>query len=250
MEHRILVGCLLVLLGGCNLDSTGDLNAKFDPGTGCSTRAVPPPDLVKIDTSATPRANPVAEVLALEASGEFIAPEALYQRVDAELTGLRAGFTDIPLAPCLNVGLIVGFTQSAGDAVRNGEYDAWNPLNEKLRGSVDRFLATGHALLVFDGVYNVNNLADAYGSLPGVESANGNSFAGDGSDTCLAIRNELHYYIVDSASGDCPAGCINHEYNGYEVDASGNIRHLGSYIRGEGQAPDWFEELEDCRAFL
>lgn len=179
-----------------------------------------------------------------------MAPEALYQRVDAELAGLNAGFTATPVFPCLNTGLIVGLTTSAHQAAETGDYTAWETLNDNLRGQIDRFLATGSVSLVFNGVYNVNNLADAYEKLAGVTHANSNSIVGDGSDTCLEIRGELHYYIVDNASGDCPAGCIDHEYDGYEVDAGGNIRHLGTYIRYEGEAPDWFQELESCWAFL
>lgn len=246
MDRRLVAVCLL-LLTGCNLDSADD---SLDPGFGCSMRAVPAPDLATVDTSATPRANFAAEVLALEASGEFMAPESLYQRIDAELTGLHAGFTYTPVSRCLNTGLIVGLTPSAYQAAENGDFTAWEPLNDNLRGQVDRFLATGSVSLVFNGVYNVNNLADAYEKLPGVTHASPNSIAGDDSDTCLAIRGDLHYYIVDNASGDCPAGCINHEYDGYEVDASGNIRHLGTYIRNEDEAPGWFKELEDCQAFL
>src|SRR5688500_14749088 len=97
MAARILSMLSLVLLVGCE-DYSGPapqgpatpLPDSLSPELSCSTAApLSPGGITAVDTSLTPRADVDAEILAMEASGEFIAPQALYERVAQEVRLLR-----------------------------------------------------------------------------------------------------------------------------------------------------------------
>lgn len=218
----------------------------------CVTPSDGPDDLTVVDVSATPRADADAEIVALEASGQFIAPEDLFQRVAAELTGLRHS----QLAPdgvsatgCGN-GLIVSFDETTMQEVRAGGYRDWDALNENLKvASLRTFTIIDAAALQFEGRYNLQRVTQEYSALRGVERVEHDSYIGASRDLCLAIREREHYYIGWRGEGDCPSGCIASEYRGYVFDASGNLGFLG-FWDGSGNAPAWYSALEDCRVFL
>lgn len=249
-----IASCLT--LSACGNDSTPGrtTSRNFEPTVDCSTVSAEPADIATVDTSATPRADFDAEMLALETSAEFIAPEELFQRVSAELTGIRARFPEVAgigVLPCQAPNsLILHFTEKGFEQVKAGTYDAWDAFNANLRlTDLDLFENIRGAALHFEGRYNVPRLVQEYGKLPEVTVAEPDGFAGDGPDICLARRGEFHFYIFRAASGDCPSGCIEENFLAFEVDASGNIVKVGEWD-GSGDPPQWFSGAGDCRAFL
>jgi len=105
--------------------------------------------------------------------------------------------------------------------------------------------------LDFEGRYNLSLLINEYRKLPNVAWVEPAYLTvGDSSDVCLSIENDIHYYIFDFGSGDCPAGCTNHTYCGYSIDYSGQITELGTYETGATKPPLWFENLSNCKKWL
>lgn len=199
----------------------------------------------------TPRAFRTAELLAQEASGQFIAPESVYQRVAAELPALRSRVpvhAGVKPTPC-SLGVLVQADDVAAERINRGEHVAWNELVELLNPTVE--VNNGSYALSFDDVYQEANIVEEFFALDGILDALPDHVIGDGDDVCLAIRGDKHFYIFDHGEGDCTAGCITHNYYAYETDASGNIRKVGQ-INGDNNAemPDWYSQAEDCRVFL
>src|SRR5688500_2091792 len=91
-----------------------------------------------------------------------------------------------------------------------GSYTAWDCLNQHY--GVERSeRGAAFMVLYFRGVYNLAQLAQLYAMLPDVASAEPNGSAGDGSSIFGTPEGTDWHYVIDRASGDCPAGCITHE---------------------------------------
>ncbi len=217
---------------------------------GCETSGNLPLDgLLGLGESPSPRANPTAEILALDTSGEVVAGEALYQRISAELSGLRSAFsnrTNVEASPCFPNSIVATLGDSRESTTL---FDAYNTL---LRTQL-ALLGDGKTVVVkFDGIYNIKTLAEQYDALPNIEFATPDVTRSDGSDICLQrSANDSHLYIFDQGSGDCPSGCKQHVFSGFTVDADGNIADLGSFQPlTDAVEPDWFAEASSCRRYL
>lgn len=229
------------------------LPASLSPQRGCDIPAtLPPGGILAVDTSMTPRSKAAAETLAMEAGGELVAPEALYQRVVAELRAITGG--DGGSTTTIGCGvtreLLVGMTEAGIAQVEAGEYTAWNDYNAHLRAVRER-KAYGYKL-TFDGLYNHAALAAAYAALPEVRWAEENGYVGKSGDVCLerfGDASDTHVYIFWSGGGDCPSGCTVNTYHGYAAGQGGSIEYLGRYDSGS-PAPDWFSKAQQCRNFL
>jgi len=232
-----------------------------DDASVCGTATLPEGGITAVDTSQTPRANRAAELLALETSGEFVAPTPLYERVAGDLTALRGQWPDkthgfvLGCGGLLDTQIIVGMTEAGTQLVQNGQYTAWDEYNQTLRAAVDP--KDYGAVLRFDGVYNYASLAQAYRQLPEVTYVEPDALIGGSADICLEREQDAadtHVYIFWAGSGDCPSGCINQEYHGFTSTAAGGLTELGSYTYANGldnpPAPRWFDEARQCRAFL
>lgn len=255
----ILAG--LLALAGCGESGMRGQDAERrtlndTSGLGCAVAAaLPDGGITAVDTSLTPRPNRGAEVLAMEASGGFIAPEDLYQRVVADLAamgldgggGLGLGCGTTPNR------LIVNMSAAGAQQVASGQYTAWDEYNAALHlTGIERLGENSeYFVLQFDGVYNDAALAAAYADLPEIDSAGPDGIIGAAGDACLE-RNEdtdTNQYIFWTGSGDCPAGCTEHHYRGVAVTAGGGVVELGTYD-GDGTPPSWFTAARACRAFL
>lgn len=251
----LIVLFMAVATAGCKTDDSKSIELvmpKFD----CSTVATTSQSLTQIDTSATPRVNAAAEILALEASGEFIAPEALYQRVDAELTTIRATYPQVASLDaifCSPMSITVSMDDNSYAAAEAGNYTDWDGLNQNLRVNDQTFLDSIKAVgLEFDGRYDMLRVSEAYAALPGVIEARPSTYVfaeNPDSDVCLAVRDDKHYFIF--ASIDSSFAATNYIYYGFETDSSGNIRGLGNYDTStQAPEPQWYTALADCRAYL
>jgi len=107
-----------------------------------------------------------------------------------------------------------------------GTYSAWNCLNQTYGLSSTRFGAT-YVLLRLKGNYNLERLSSYYAALPGIKGAGPDSLIGGGSTICVVRESAAWHYVFDIASGDCPAGCINHELHHFTVTSSGTVAALG-----------------------
>ena len=245
---RVILVAMTVALVACE----GEV--ALQPG-GCDVAApLPAGGIAAADTSATPRAHAAAELLAMEASGEFMAPAALYERVAADLAALGGGSTSEPESLQFGCGvvteIIVGMTEAGVAQVDAGQYTAWDEYNQALHLTERRALASGGYVLHFDGIYNHATLAQAYAELPEVRYAERNAIVGISSDLCLeALPDGTNVYISAIGFNDCQSGCLDAAYDGYARDANGAVEFLGSFERGD-PAPRWYTDAARCRSFL
>jgi hypothetical protein len=249
MRHITLLVTLL-LLGGQLLACGKDLQPPAASPAG-GLAAAP-----ALDQSLRPNAE--AEQLALEATGAWLAPQSVYDRVVSELATIRrtypatAGISARPSwAPD---DLLLAFDEDGVTAITEGRYRAWDVLNRRYGVSqidTHRLEKRGAVALTFAGRYNMPLLAEEYARLPNIRYAEPNYMMGDGDDVCLLIDRTKHFYVFDAGSGDCPAGCINHTYWGFASDVKGQITVLGTWERRLGDTePGWLQALSACRRWL
>lgn len=256
---------------GSSSSEEGEITTMTPPGTSSSsdgadssdsTGSTLPPDCSDYvgqatpeQTAMTPRAEPEAELLAIEASGEIVAPQPLYERVVAELAAIRAdtpGLVAIEARPSWPPSSVdVTLDEEGRAAYDAGTFDAWDCPNELYHATAieDGFL--GSLIVRFDGLYDVQQVFADYEAVEHVVSVEPELVGGDGPDVCLSIEGELHTYIFDDAGGDCPAGCTEHAYTGFTVALDGTITALGSFDPALPMpAPAWFEDAVSCTMWL
>ena len=187
-------------------------------------------------------ASPAAELsqesiqLAMEAAGVIAPEKEVIVRVSTDLSTLRLSdpiLERIHAKPQWSLNrLIVGFDEEGKELLQNDQYDFWNKLT-------------------FSRPLHIPLLASEYSRLPHVRYTEIDSVVGDGSDICLSIQAEVHYYIFDEASGDCPSGCIQHHYRAYRVDQNGRTEALGEWLNSSREPePQWLKNLSQCRKWL
>jgi len=197
-----------------------------------------------------PKTSAESEQLTLEATGALTASRLVSERVATELDLIRTGHpavASIKALPAWHLQtLLIGFDDPGWAAVQGGTYTAWNALNNvygvtKIDAS---YLAPNKVVvLTFAGTYNMPLLAPEYAKLPNVLYAEPNGIVGDGSDVCLSIDGDSHFFIFDAASGDCPAGCTQHTYWGFVVTANSEITELGTWDDSTAAAePAWLSD--------
>lgn len=244
--------------------STSTAADTSDDGAGSSsTGATLPPDCSDYvgratpeQTAMTPLADAEAELLAIEASGEIVAPPALHDRIAAELAAIRAdapGLADIEAWPSWwPSSIVVSLDEEGAAAQAAGTYHAWDCPNELYHViAVEPRGLFGSITLRFAGLYDVQQVIEDYLVVEHVAHAEIDGVIGDGPDVCLSIADDLHTYVFDDARGDCPAGCTEHVYTGFTVAPDGTITALGSFDPALPMpAPAWFEAAEACTAWL
>ena len=94
-----------------------------------------------------------------------------------------------------------------------------------------------------DGIYAVDILAPEYGRLPGVTNTDGDNVDGDGPTICVTSGPDTWHYVFDAASGDCPAGCIDHAYSHFTTSTVGTVVQLETWSSASGgSAPAWVSQ--------
>jgi len=209
------------------------------------------------EVAKTPRADEAAEVLAIETSNEFVAPDALYQRIVGELAAIGAAEPVVagigPFSSMSSNSIILGLSAAGYQSYQSGTYTAWDCPNQAYGMTQIQDVGSLQYVTIAFGQkrYNTPLLAAEYASLPEVTSVEPNMLVGDGPDVCLEVQGDTHFYIFDKAGGDCPAGCTEHAYYGFEVSAAGQVKSLGTFDPAlPTPEPAWFTSLTDCRTRL
>jgi hypothetical protein len=244
---------------GTSTSSSSDDTADSSGSTG----PVSPPDCSDYmgsatpeQTATTPLANAEAELLAIEASGEIVAPPALHDRVVTELAAIRTdepGLLAIEASPTWPPSsIVVSLDEEGAAAYDAGTYHGWDCPNALYDVTeTDDSGLFGTIIVQFDGLYDVRQVIEDYMVLEHVVYAETDLIAGDSSDVCLSIDGDVHTYIFDDARGDCPAGCTEHVYTGFTVALDGTITPLGSFDPALPMpAPAWFEDADSCTMWL
>lgn len=241
--------------GGSGSDAGG--GAGSDAGGGGAVDCTGfVPKASSSDLAQSPRPNAVAEILAFETQGTLAAVETLYQRVDQELKQIVAAEPSLAgVTPISSVysgkSLRLEFDASGWSSVSSGKYTAWECPNQAYSGSTTLNLQWSFAEVSFTGKrFHAGLIAAEYAPLPHVTSSMVDTYAYDGPDACLEIKGSEHFYIFDQASGDCPSGCMYHDYSGFSAEADAPVMKLGTYNPKVDAEPAWFAQLMDCRKRL
>src|SRR5450432_987458 len=204
-----------------------------------------------MELASTPRADTNLELLALKLSkGRVVADQAVYDRLVRDVGAIRAQRPDLatisyfPSSDGKTIPLTVDV--DTAERMKSGTYAPWKCLNTLL-GAVMPFeyIRIGNAddefvFVKLRGLYAMDILAPEYGRLPGVISADKSSSGGDGPTICVTPGADTWHYVMDAASGDCPAGCIDHAYSHFTTDAVGAVMPLEEWTStGGGAAPAW-----------
>jgi hypothetical protein len=211
------------------------------------------------ELASTPRADPDAEILALEAGTTLVASPVIYERVIRDLAALRAAYPELASeAPCPTwqdrAVLHVYFDAEGYALLKAGSYDAWSCLNAIYGGDpggphwIDQsaFVALPDRRLRYD------LLAAEYETLPHVTDVLTDSSTGDpGRDACLSIDGTTYSYIFDRGTGpNCLAVCLHHRYAGFTTAADGTITALGVFevdpLDDPPPPPAWLAERTAC----
>ncbi len=155
-----------------------------------------------------------AEVIALEGSGELLAPPDLVNEVEADLVVIRDAYPFLDWvyarAAWAPGHLLLGLTEADYDRFRAGEDEPFNELNDQLLLSTVSYWDFAHAChLIFVPHYNPQFLIADYEALDGVRYAEPNYSLGDGPDITWEGPG---LYLFRYAWGDCPAGCLEEHF--------------------------------------
>jgi hypothetical protein len=177
-----------------------------------------------------------AEILALLASDEVVAPSDLYETIHQDLERISSLWCDtIPLlctdptatdwswcdsVPLLCTKVLPAYEWVVGKlsiqcddttflALQEGRYEAWNALNQYYGLDTITFShSRPSASLYFVPRLNPTYLVAQYEALPGIVSASSDGLGGDWSKLTLSISGDARIYTFRLAWGDCLAGCI------------------------------------------
>ena len=179
------------------------------PACGATADVISPEELLE------------AQFLAMDISGELRPPVDLTELILSDLAAIRTAYPEIAdisyRGAAAPIQLIVGLTDQAMEQFRNGQYHELDQLNAEYGViGIDPLSWTPAMVLTFDQIYNPQMLADIYvqAQPAGMRYAESNhALAGDGS----TIEADLPFYTFIRGWGDCPSGCIHHEYSYFRV---------------------------------
>ncbi|MCB9731959.1 MAG: hypothetical protein H6745_04915 [Deltaproteobacteria bacterium] len=214
-----LLGLGLAVVLGAACDGGDDGAAKLPPGTP-----------TEAEVAQTPRADVLAERLALRCQDALIADEARYAAIKRDLDAIAAvrgarptdHFTEAPLS------LYLDLPPDVDARLLSGGDPAFDALNDRLRATVhDRpsvraSLGDAGLDVLFVGEYRADAVWALYAAVLGLDGPPATSaIVGDGDTIAYDLTAEPHLYVVSIGSGDCPSGCMFHTQELWTVDEQG-----------------------------
>lgn len=169
-------------------------------------------------------------ILALEISGELVAPVDVANQVTDDLAVIRDAYpvvASITVWPDWEPGrLKVRLTPSAWAQYLAGTYTALDTLNEEYGMAVVDQIAFINVLVLASAVCsNPTVIEDAYATAAGVEWAAPNWYLGDGDDI---TSTHVGRYTFKHGWLDCAVGCAYEHYWQFEVN-NGVATLVGEY---------------------
>jgi len=158
-----------------------------------------------------------AEILALDISGELLAPQDLTTLIEDDLITIRDQhpyFWTVHARPTTRLGMItLGLTAQAWTGLQEGTYHGLDELEaqygpSEIVSSVSYDWVT-YADFKFQKRYNSDLLAEIYADAEGVLSSESVPMGGGGDDITATSRGS---YTFTVRWGDCYAGCAHGHY--------------------------------------
>ncbi|ODM98544.1 50S ribosomal protein L9 [Orchesella cincta] len=184
-----------------------------------------------------------AQLIALESSGELLAPEALVQRVDKDLKAIRSKF------PAVAEVHTTGKWQPGRLLISNVKKESLDAINKSAYGPIESkaiFQDTIYSV-VFQKPYNPQILSEILKKEFSLTSADPDGIIGGSSSITLNAGSSptgKNTYVFMKGWGDCFAGCINKHFWTFAVGPDANsvelVEEKGSDLstmNQEGGAP-------------
>ncbi len=207
------------------------------------------------DLRATPRESiTYAENLAVTAIGGFVASEADYLRIRADVSALPSPFSYVPPVAVDGKALTLQLDPIPYSEVRESRYlrSAYRPCALRVYDlHFTYFQPDLHVVHLFlKGTYNTRLLVPQFRRLPGVVAAYADQLSRfNGPTYCLTAEGAHFHYLLDDASGDCPAGCQQHTYYHFESLPGSKPQLVTQWTLGVGAPPEDIERYEACLVF-
>jgi hypothetical protein len=209
-----------------------------DSNGGSSNCPVGLPSAAEI--ASTPRADTNLELLALRNSTGIIADQAIYDRVVRDVTAIRAADPSVAgigyFARSDGRRLFLELYKSRFADMQSGAYHDWDCLNQTYV-ETDLMLTDNepspYGTLTLKGNYDLERVGAQYAALPGIQSAASDMGGGDGPTICITRAADVWHYVFDKATGDCLAGCTEHEYHHFTTSMAGEVMSLGELADDE-----------------
>ncbi|MCH9683356.1 MAG: hypothetical protein K0V04_18110 [Deltaproteobacteria bacterium] len=196
----------------------------------------------------SPRPNEEAEVLAIEASGEAVAPQSLYTRIETDLALLRAldpSIADIILTWGVWPDQLNLFPdEETRAAMVAGTYTAWDCSNAHYQVvETDTTETADNTIVTFNGRFNFDFLLPEYEAMPGIEVAQpaGAPNLDNAMDLCAEVQGDDMFYIFSR-----PVDIDFDERRGYRVGPDGTATLLGDWSYTGDPEPQWHVERSAC----
>ena len=178
------------------------------------------------DYGASPRDNVEAELLAVETSGEFLAPDALYDRILRDLALIRE--LDERTVDVVHDERWLP-NQSIVKLIPDMGTEGYDELN-RFYGAVDcdNLFGTWWVVSLPDVVVHTVVLSAMYADLPEVELAEPNFLLGTDDKTTVSPRQGSFGYRIEDGFTDCFDGCDCFRIYEFTVTDDGDVT-LDSY---------------------
>jgi hypothetical protein len=240
LYRSFALGALVILTAGCLEQSD---NAKDSPpnhapaASDCPALPGTPAEIAQ-----TPRAEQNLELLALSLSAGLTADQAVYDRVVRDVQSIRSlqpQLADVTYHPAYVNQIVVGASPDTLEEMDRGAYKTWDCLNQQYKLKSKR-LGSAFMVLQFDGIFDLEQLSVLYAALPEITYAEPDRIVGDASSIYVTRDTSEWHYVLDVASDDCEAGCINHQLYYFVTNDGGAAEYVADWlVAPDTQAPEW-----------
>jgi hypothetical protein len=184
------------------------------------------------------------EQLALRLSTGLYADPAVYTRLVRDIGAIRAlnpHLKSVPYRSDRNLRVLrVTFEPTYFWRARLHLYSDWDCINRFLGAQIAMHPEFDYAELTIRGLYNPQIVENAYRHLPGVTATEFASLLGDGPNIYVSRSDEAWHYVFDLASGDCPAGCTEHELHYFAITPGGLVQITAIWKPQHDESPpEW-----------
>jgi hypothetical protein len=222
--------------------------SAYRPETPSISGPCPEPVGSAQELALTPRADHNLELLALEQlePDSLVVSQSTYERVERDVAAIRA--LEPSLVPVYYRSgtdgrrIKIQWSEDALAAFHEGQYTAWNCLNEAYRLTDFRTLES-ETELVFDGIYNVGLVFELYRQLPGVTGGNASWLGADGPTICVSRAGDGYDYVFDDTGGSCGV-CEQHLAYHFQTDVTGQVTPVAEWDSTTREpVPTWFTDV-------
>jgi len=212
------------------------------------------------EIAATPRAETNLELLAIDLAGGLTARQALYDRLERDLTAIRAdtpAVENVHYMQSTDGKSLYLVADSAGTyaAMERGDYDAWDCLNtwyglEEIVTDAPSPATNPWVIVELKGIYDLYRIAPEYAELPGIASAIPLPLGYPAillSALCVHREGATYHYFFDVSGG----GGYTTFY--FTTEADGTVDLVGVHdprSLGPAPPPAWLTLRDQCRAEL